>query len=169
MAKKRIEPDVEVTADGLKVSLGGPYWVLYEKSGWTLSDEINYGSRRNDLEAFGLCLAKIKDWSVIDGQGQPIPFDRAKFGAQVQLMLEGGVSGRAEKLVSLAGQLDTAVHDEDDEAVAALVAQMRVLQKGLPPKLSEDFPQLAIQLQIPLNESFWKALGAARSLPLEQK
>lgn len=79
--------EVEVLADGIKVGLGGDYWVVYDKA-WNNIEIRKFRRTRDDLAALAIVLGKAKDWNVPDSDWNPLPFDREKLLAAVTAFQE---------------------------------------------------------------------------------
>lgn len=71
MAKK----DVEVLDEGIKVALSDEEWMLFQKDGWGIDDEL-YFQKSNDFDALRILIEKSKDWRLKDVNGAWIPFER---------------------------------------------------------------------------------------------
>lgn len=71
----------EILENGIKVYLGGDYWVLFSKS-WGNMDSTKYRNA-SDVDALRFLVSKVVDWSVPDSEWNLLPFDKEKLIAQL--------------------------------------------------------------------------------------
>lgn len=72
MAKKA-EP--EILDEGIKIDLGGGYFVLFSKS-WGSLDTQRFSKTTNDLLALKLLIRKVENWKIPNSDWEDIPFDK---------------------------------------------------------------------------------------------
>lgn len=72
MAKNK---EVELLEEGVKVAISDDEWMLFERDGWGIDDEL-YFQKSNDFDALRILVEKCKDWRLMDVNQAFIPFDK---------------------------------------------------------------------------------------------
>jgi hypothetical protein len=131
-----MEKQPEILENGIKVYLGGDYWVLFGKS-WNDKDGTRYRNA-SDADSLKFLIGKVLDWCIPDSEWNPLPFDKQKLIAELDAF---------------------SAYIQKTEQLRKEGKYTEVTQEVMP----ECFA-IPTQLQVALNNAFYAALGASYKL-----
>lgn len=81
-------PEPAVSEEGIRVAVSSEEWVLYEKEGWLVDDELHFRYAQ-DLDALVMIVEKAKDWKLLNAANAIIPFEKDKLLDTLNLIRMG--------------------------------------------------------------------------------
>ena len=83
--------DPEILEQGIKVFLGGEYWILFTKT-WGSTDSQKFRNAANDMMALRMLIEKTVDWNIPDAKWEILPFEKDKLVAQIDAFVKDSTS-----------------------------------------------------------------------------
>lgn len=153
---------VTVLNDGIRVDLGGGYWILYSKE-WDSLDNPMFRAVTN-LDALKLVIQHALDWHFPNHKWEDIPFDRDALVAAIEQAQWGAANPSV--ILSAIALLDASYAAENTESIELALETLRTQHaKAIETITNSAVPRYPVQLETPLIESWYKANAAAHSLP----
>ena len=79
--------DPEILSDGIRVYLGGEYWIKFTNV-WGSTASSKFRNASNDMMALRMLIEKTVDWNIPDENWNLLPFEKDKLLAQVDAFMK---------------------------------------------------------------------------------
>ena len=83
--------DPEILSDGIRVFLGGDYWIKYPNT-WLNTEANDFRNAASDMVALRMVVEKAMDWNIPNAKWEPIPFEKEKLLAQIDARVKDSTS-----------------------------------------------------------------------------